>query len=161
MVGGGTSISRMPIKPRSIRLLMVVLAAAFLAVAFAIRVLTSGDILDSSGSLAQRSGTLLYASMTYTAVVFLWPRMSPLPAGGIAIGFCWAVELFQLTGIPAALSARSLLARLALGVQFDWIDLAWYPVGVVPLVALHRLALAARLATARQEGRPSVRRGGR
>ncbi|HEX5542556.1 MAG TPA: DUF2809 domain-containing protein, partial [Micromonospora sp.] len=103
--------------------------------------LVSGDVLDSTGSLAQHSGTVFYASMVYAGVLFLWPRMSSLLAGGIAVGFCWAVELFQLTGVPAALSARSLLARMALGVQFDWMDMAWYPVGVVPLAALHGLLI--------------------
>ncbi|MEU5940886.1 DUF2809 domain-containing protein [Micromonospora sp. NPDC047548] len=77
--------------------------------------------------------------MVYADVLFLWPRMSPPPAGAMAIGFCWAVEIAQLTGIPAALSARSLLARLVLGVQFDPTDLLWYPVGIVPLIAVHGL----------------------
>jgi hypothetical protein len=35
------------------------------------------------------------------------------------------------------LSERSLAARLVLGAHFDWVDVAWYPVGVVPLVVLH------------------------
>jgi len=130
----------MSIKPRSVRLLALVSAAFFLAVALAVRALTSGT-LESDGPLAQHSGTALYASMVYAGVLFLWPRMSPLPAGTIAVGFCWLVELSQLTGIPAALSARSLLARLVLGVQFDLTDVAWYPVGVVPLVLLDRLLL--------------------
>ncbi|WP_212817806.1 DUF2809 domain-containing protein [Polymorphospora rubra] len=125
----------MSMTPRSVRLLALAAAVLILAVALGIRAL-------SDGSLEQHSGTALYASMVYAGVLFLWPRMGPLPAGAIAVGFCWAVEIFQLTGIPAALSARSLLARLALGVQFDPTDLAWYPVGVVPLVALHWLLRA-------------------
>ncbi|MGW0436357.1 ribosomal maturation YjgA family protein [Micromonospora sp. NPDC003197] len=131
----------MSITPRWVRLLMLAAAAFFLAVALAIRALTSGT-LESDGPLAQHSGTALYASMVYAGVLFLWPRMSPLPAGAIAIGFCWLVEFSQLTGIPAALSERSLLARLVLGVQFDLTDILWYPVGVVPLVVLDRLLLS-------------------
>lgn len=99
----------------------------------------------SDGWLAQHSGTALYASMIYAGVFALWPRLSPLRAGALAIGFCWAVELFQLTGIPAALSERSLAARLVLGATFDWTDIGWYPVGVVPLVALHLLTRARRV----------------
>ena len=106
-----------------------------LAAGLAIRFAGKGD----GEALAQRSGTALYASLVYAGVVFLWPRRSPLVSGGIALGFCWLVELFQLTGVPAELSARSVLARLALGARFDPSDLAWYPVGVVPLVALHWL----------------------
>ncbi|MFU8854184.1 DUF2809 domain-containing protein [Micromonospora sp. SL1-18] len=122
----------MSIRPMVARLILLVAAGLFLAVALAIRVL-------ADGRLEQYSGTALYASMVYVGVLFLCPRLSPLPAGTAAILFCWAVECFQLTGVPAALSARSLLARLVLGVQFDPVDLLWYPVGVVPLVALHHL----------------------
>ncbi|PWU46669.1 DUF2809 domain-containing protein [Micromonospora globispora] len=122
----------MSIRPPVFRLLMLMAAALFLAVALTIRAL-------SGGGLEQYSGTALYASMVYVGVLFLWPRLAPLPAGGVAVGFCWLVEIAQLTGVPAALSARSLLARLVLGVQFDPTDLAWYPVGVAPLVAVHWL----------------------
>jgi uncharacterized protein DUF2809 len=99
----------------------------------------------SDGWLAQHSGTVLYAAMIYAGLFALWPRLSPLWAGALAIGFCWAVEFFQLTGVPASLSERSLLARLVLGARFDWTDIAWYPVGVVPLVALHLLTRARRV----------------
>jgi hypothetical protein len=114
------------------RLLAAAAVVLILGTAFAIRAL-------SGGPLEQYSGTALYASMIYAAVFLLWPSMAPMKAGLLALGFCWGVEFLQLTGIPAALSARSLLARLVLGAQFDWVDVAWYPVGIVPLVALHLL----------------------
>jgi hypothetical protein len=91
----------------------------------------------SGGWVEQRSGTVLYASLIYAGAFVIWPRLKPVAAGAVAVGFCWAVEFFQLTGVPAALSERSLAARLVLGMQFDWADIAWYPVGVVPLVLLH------------------------
>lgn len=122
----------MLIRYAAFRLTMLAAAALFLAVALVIRAL-------SDGRLEQYSGTALYASMVYAGVLLLWPRMAPVPAGAIAIAWCWAMECFQLTGVPAALSARSLLARLVLGVQFDPTDLLWYPVGVVPLVVAHWL----------------------
>ncbi|MCI4066402.1 DUF2809 domain-containing protein [Micromonospora sp. R77] len=122
----------MSMRPGLVRLLMPVAAATFLAVALAIRAV-------DDGALRQYSGTALYASMVWAGVRFLWPRLAPVPAGLIAVVFCWAVECAQLTGVPAALSARSLLARLALGVQFDPTDLLWYPVGVLPLVVAHHL----------------------
>ncbi|NYF59189.1 ribosomal maturation YjgA family protein [Micromonospora purpureochromogenes] len=122
----------MSITPRTVRLLMPVAAALFLGVALAIRAV-------DDGALRQYSGTALYASMVWAGVLFLWPRLAPVPVGVIAVLFCWVVECAQLTGVPAELSARSLVARLALGVQFDPVDLVWYPVGVIPLAALHRL----------------------
>jgi len=114
---------------------MVGAAVAFLAIALTIRAL-------AGGALEQHSGTLLYGSMIYAAVLFCWTRASPLVAGTVAIAFCWLVECAQLTGVPAELSARSLLARLFLGVQFDPTDLAWYPVGIVPLAVVHQLVHA-------------------
>ncbi len=128
-----------------IRLVAAAVVVAFLAVALGIRLLVSrGGILDGSGALAQYSGTALYAAMVYAGVFVLAPRVRPWVAGAIAIAFCWAVEFFQLTGVPAALSAHSILARLALGEKFDPTDLVWYVIGVVPLVALHEAVRAAR-----------------
>ncbi|MDG4763293.1 DUF2809 domain-containing protein [Solwaraspora sp. WMMD406] len=120
------------------RLAGLAAAGGFLAIALGIRVLASGDgVLDSSGALRQYSGTALYASMVYAGVFVLAPRAAPTLAGVVAVAFCWLVELFQLTGIPAELSVRSLLARLVLGAHFDATDLAWYVVGALPLLVLH------------------------
>ncbi|MEE6263601.1 ribosomal maturation YjgA family protein [Plantactinospora sonchi] len=132
------------------RLSMVGAAAGFLVVAMVIRAL-------DDGAVAQHSGTLLYGSMVYVAVLFVAPRLGPVRAGVIATAFCWLVEVAQLTGVPAALSARSLLARLVLGVRFDPVDLAWYPVGVLPLVAVPWLLT--RLAQRRMT-RSGLRPGG-
>lgn len=120
----------MPITARKVRLLMPLAALLFLGSALLIRAV-------DDGALRQYSGTALYASMVWAGVLFLWPRTAPVPAGTLAIVVCWVVECAQLTGIPAELSAQSLAARLALGVQFDPVDLAWYPAGVAPLVVLH------------------------
>ncbi|MEV4413858.1 DUF2809 domain-containing protein [Catellatospora sp. NPDC049609] len=115
---------------RRIRPLMVVSAAGFTGAAFAIRATMDGPI-------EQYSGAALSAAIVYTIVIFIWPLMSPLLAGSAAIVYCWLIEFAQLTPIPAALSERSSFARLLLGAQFDTIDVAWYPVGAVPLAAAH------------------------
>lgn len=120
------------------RLVAIAGASGFLAVALGIRVIVGkGNMLDGSGALAQHSGTALYASMIYAGAFVLAPRARPPAAGTAAIIFCWLVEFLQLTGLPAKLSEQSLIARLVLGVQFDAIDLAWYVIGVLPLVVLH------------------------
>ena len=114
------------------RLTAILAMGALVALAFAIRMLAGTD-----STLAQYSGTALYAAMVYAGVVALAPAARAWQAGAAALGFCWAVELLQLTGVPAELSAHSVLARLALGVRFDATDLLWYAVGVVPLVLVH------------------------
>lgn len=119
------------------RSLATLTATAALIVALSIRAIADGVI-------EQVSGTALYASMVYAAVVFAAPRLAPWISGAIAVGFCWAVEFSQLTGVPAYLSERSVAARLALGVQFDLIDVLWYPAGVVPLVLVHTLLASMR-----------------
>jgi uncharacterized protein DUF2809 len=124
----------MPPPTRTIRIIAALAGAGALALAFGIRALADGP-------LEQHSGTALYASLSYAIVVFIWPRIRPLAAFAGATGFCWAVEVFQLTGIPAALSARSIVARLVLGVTFDPVDLIWYPVGALIFMGLHRVAV--------------------
>jgi hypothetical protein len=123
-------------------LLAVVSAAGIVAVAIGARFAFDGH-LDSDGWWEQDSGTAMYAAAVYLGVLFLRPRINPYRAGGIALAFCWLVEVFQLTPVPAELSAHSVVARLVLGRQFDWNDMAWYPVGILPLVVVD-LLLAAR-----------------
>ena len=127
----------------SSRLLGVALVAGSLGLAFAIRLVT-GAMVETTGLLAQISGTALYASAFYGGVLFLWPRGRPLPVALISLAFCWAVEFFQLTTVPAALSAHSVVARLVLGRVFDPSDLAWYVVGVLLAVGVHYLTLCRR-----------------
>lgn len=122
----------MPPTPSTVRAVAALSGAGVLVLAFGIRAVAGGP-------LEQHSGTALYASLCYAIVVFLWPRLNPAIVAAVATGFCWAVELAQLTGIPAALSARSTLARLVLGVAFDPVDLIWYPVGALVFMVSHLL----------------------
>ncbi|GAA1616454.1 DUF2809 domain-containing protein [Catellatospora bangladeshensis] len=125
----------MSLAVRWTRLLMVAWAAGFTGAAFAIRAAMDGPI-------EQYSGAALSAAIVYTIVIFIWPTVSPPAAGSAAIAYCWFIEFAQLTPIPAALSQRSWFVRQLLGAQFDLIDVAWYPVGVIPLVAVHSLLRA-------------------
>ncbi|MEV6924425.1 DUF2809 domain-containing protein [Dactylosporangium sp. NPDC051485] len=125
------------------RIAAVLTAAAATALALGLRAVLSGDV-TSTGALEQNSGTALYASAVYAAVVFLRPAAHPLTAGAWALAWCWAVELAQLTPVPRTLSAQSILLRLVFGNAFDWTDVWWYPVGIVPLVLAHHALRRAR-----------------
>jgi hypothetical protein len=119
----------------SIRIVALATGVAALAVAFGIRAVAGGNLFNN-GALQQNSGTALYASAVYAGVVFIAPRIRPVAAGLIALGWCWAVEFLQLTAIPRELSAMNLLLRFIFGTSFDWTDVWWYPAGIAPLLLI-------------------------
>ncbi len=90
-----------------------------LALGLGVRAFTGGDF-------AKYAGVALYTTLIYAFLSF-WLR--PLHAALTATAISWAVEFFQLTGIPADLSAHSTLAHLVLGSTFNTPDLFWYAAG--------------------------------
>ncbi|GAA2993893.1 hypothetical protein GCM10020229_02930 [Kitasatospora albolonga] len=78
----------------------------------------------------------LYTVAWYLAVLLAAPRTRPAVAASAAAGISWAVELFQLTGIPAAHPGW----RLLLGTGFNAADLLWYALGAAACLAVHRAA---------------------
>jgi hypothetical protein len=75
-------------------------------------------------------GDVLYAVAVYLVLALAAPRARPQGRAIVTFGLCLAIELFQLTGIPAALGARRWWVRLVLGTSFAWHDVACYAVGV-------------------------------
>jgi hypothetical protein len=104
---------------------------------------------QTGGALAKYAGVALYGALVYAIVVCLWPRAWPGVAGAVALALCWAIELAQLTPGPAALSARSALARLVVGSTFNPPDLAWYAVGIALPLGAHSVVWRARERSAR------------
>ncbi|MGW7633345.1 ribosomal maturation YjgA family protein [Streptomyces griseoincarnatus] len=104
------------------RLLAAVAALVTIGAGLGLRAVATGDV-------AKYGGDALYTLLILTLVVLLAPRSTPARAAGIALAVSWAVELLQLTGLPAGLSARSTAARLVLGSTFNAPDLFWYAVG--------------------------------
>jgi hypothetical protein len=94
----------------------------------------------AGGEFAKYAGVALYAALVYALVVCAAPRMRHAVAVAVALGVSWAVEFAQLSPVPAALSARSTVARLALGSTFNPPDLAWYAVGVAVALGVHVVA---------------------
>ncbi|PZG38155.1 DUF2809 domain-containing protein [Spongiactinospora gelatinilytica] len=110
-------------------------AAAVVTVAagLGVRALAEGDF-------AKYAGDALYTLLIYALVVVAAPRVRPPVAALVAAGVSWLVEFAQLTGVPAALSQESPLARLALGTTFNPPDLLWYAVGAACGLIAHTLA---------------------
>lgn len=96
----------------------------------------------AGGDFAKYAGDACYTVLIHTVVVLLAPRVRPLTAAGAALAFSWAVELAQLTGIPADLSRQSTVARLVLGSTFNAPDLFWYVGGAALAWAVHTAVLS-------------------
>ncbi|MQS17694.1 DUF2809 domain-containing protein [Streptomyces kaniharaensis] len=92
----------------------------------------------AGGEFAKCAGDALYTVLVHTLVVLVAPRVRPARAAVVAAALSWAVELFQLTGVPDDLGRRSTLARLVLGSTFNPPDLFWYLVGAALAWAVHR-----------------------
>lgn len=91
----------------------------------------------AAGSVAKYGGDALYTVLLLALAVLAAPRVTPLKAAGCALAVSWVVEFLQLSGVPAELSERSTVARLALGSTFNPPDLLWYAVGAAAGWLIH------------------------
>jgi hypothetical protein len=117
------------------RAVAAVAAAVTVAVGLSVRSVLGGDV-------AKYAGDALYALLIFWLVLVAAPRTRAWVAASVAFGISMAVELFQLTGVPAELGAQSTVARLVLGTTFNAPDLPFYAVGAALGWALHRLTMA-------------------
>ena len=84
-------------------------------------------------------GDALYAAMVYALIRLVWPA-KPSRIAALAMTVMAAIEIFQLTRIPAHLLASQhfrLAARL-LGTEFSWLDLLAYAAGIGGTYFIHR-----------------------
>jgi len=99
----------------------------------------------ATGAAGDALGDALYAALVLLLVTLVLPGRSRGAQAGTAIALCWAVELAQLTGVPAAAAAAWPPLRYVLGTTFVATDLLWYAVGVL-------LASAATVLSSRRGG---------
>lgn len=83
------------------------------------------------GRAAAFAGDALYAGLIYVIVAAVAVRARPAVVAAAATATCAAVELFQLTGIPAMLAQSVPAVSLVLGTTFQWSDLLAYLFGAV------------------------------
>jgi hypothetical protein len=106
-------------------------------------------------------GDVLYAAAAYALVALVLPRLRPVVVAGLALGWCWAVEALQATGLAAAVNDEVPPAAWLLGSTFAVRDLVCYAVGVALALAAdagaHRL-VAARAADGTAAGRAATGR---
>ena len=100
-----------------------------------------------SGPVGDALGDALYAVLVLLLVALSVPRASRPVQAAVALALCWAVELAQATGGPAAVVAVLPPLRYLLGTTFVATVLLWYAIGV--LVASSVTVLASRWSGAR------------
>ena len=79
--------------------------------------------------LADPVGDALYAALVFTLLVVVAPRARSATLALVTVAFCTAIELAQLTGIPATIVDAVPAARYVLGTTFVAVDLLAYAVG--------------------------------
>lgn len=117
------------------------IAAALLGIVVTAGLCVHAFLPDSASS--DIAGDVLYAIAVYLIVVLLVPRWRPLPTAAVALVWCLAVELFQLTGIPQAAGAAFTPAMLVLGTVFDPRDLVVYAIAIGGLTVVDAAARSA------------------
>lgn len=81
-------------------------------------------------SLIDKSaGDVLYAVAAFLTLRLVLARRSLRAVALIALATCWAIEIFQATGIPAR-HADLAVVRWVIGTTFSWHDMGCYAVGV-------------------------------
>ncbi|QTG81008.1 DUF2809 domain-containing protein [Arthrobacter crystallopoietes] len=84
-----------------------------------------------SGTWTNHTGDALYAVLIYLLVAAVASRIPSWQAAAAALAVCTAVELLQLSPLPAALGEIFPPARLVFGTTFGMLDLVSYGTGVL------------------------------
>ena len=93
-------------------------------------VLTGLVVSRGDGLAADLAGGALYAVLVQVLVLLAAPHLRPATAAATAGVVCAAVELAQLTGVPAQVVSAWPPAGYVLGSTFVATDLAAYAAGV-------------------------------
>ncbi|SDQ89806.1 DUF2809 domain-containing protein [Arthrobacter crystallopoietes] len=84
-----------------------------------------------SGTWTNHTGDALYAVLIYLLVAAVASRNPSVLISAAALAVCTAVELLQLSPLPAALGEIFPPARLVFGTTFGMLDLVSYATGVL------------------------------
>ena len=121
-----------------------------LAGAAALVTIAAGVLSRSLPVVGNALGGIAYTLLLALLVVLVWPTVRPWIAAAVATAASFAVELLQLTAIPARLVDAVPPLRWVLGSTFGWEDLLWYSAGGV--VAVGAVALIRRASRREPDG---------
>ncbi|MGI6877354.1 DUF2809 domain-containing protein [Microbacterium sp. gxy059] len=105
---------------------LVLALAAVLTVAAGLAV----HLLAPESVVSDAAGDVLYAVLIVLLVAFLAPRAPWWAIGSVALAWCVAVELLQLTPLPAQWGSAFPPLLLVFGTTFSAADLVFYAAGV-------------------------------
>ena len=89
--------------------------------------------------LAKNAGDVLYATMAFWLVGFLFPRLSTLRTALVATLFCFGIEVLKFSQAPWLVASRhSRVGALVFGMGFHASNLFCYVIGVGVAVAVER-----------------------
>ena len=133
--------------------------AAALAATVGAGLLVATRVPDPWGDVG---GDVLYAVAAYLLVALVLARARPWRVALLALGWCWAVEALQATGLAAAVNDAVPPAAWLLGSTFAVRDLVCYAAGVAVALVADVLAgrSAARRAARGVPATPSARTSG-
>lgn len=134
------SATLLPRAHRRRRTPLALAAAAILTAGLATHYLLSGVFAD-----ALADG--LYTALIAVVILLIGPRLRPWVAASAAFALSAAVELLQLTALPAALAETVPFSRLILGTTFAPLDLVFYAVAALIVGVLDAAILRARRRT--------------
>ncbi|MGI4788124.1 MAG: DUF2809 domain-containing protein [Janthinobacterium lividum] len=90
--------------------------------------------------LAKNAGDVLYATMVFWLVGFLFPRLSTIRCAIVSGLFCFGIEFLKFCNFPWLVAARhSHLGALVFGVGFHVSNLACYGIGAALAAGLERI----------------------
>jgi hypothetical protein len=112
--------------------------AALAGVAILVLGLAVHTLLPAS-PVTDIAGDALYAVLIVAGLVVCAPRMRSVAVGAMALVWCVAVELLQLTGLPVRWAQEVPPVALVLGTGFDARDIAVYATAIVVAVAIDAL----------------------
>lgn len=146
-----SEVARPETRTRARSRLAVLAFAAAACIALGLTVRLIGD-----GAWSGPAGDALYAVLIYLLLATLLPRAPRLRVGVSAFLVCAAIELLQLTIIPAAISEVLPAARWVLGTTFVGTDLILYGLGCAVAIAVDVAISSAISSAARKRARPDI-----
>ncbi|WP_130177091.1 DUF2809 domain-containing protein [Cryobacterium sp. SO1] len=114
---------------RKHRLLLIAVGCLIVVTGLLVHATTAGIVSDFVGDA-------LYAVLVYLVLSVIFVRRPSWQVAAAAIVLCLAIEVFQLTGVPAGLAELVPPARYLFGTTFHALDLVAYVVGVLTAIAV-------------------------